>query len=79
VGGFGTRTELFEAYEGAGGPRVDPDVVRYWEVLGNLKWGALCVIRAMAHIGGVGRSVEVAAIGRRVAETEYDVLELIGG
>lgn len=79
VGGFGPREELLRAYEEAGGCRVDADVVRYWEVLGNLKWGALCVIRAMAHIGGIGRSVEVAAIGRRVAETEYDILELIGG
>jgi aminoglycoside phosphotransferase (APT) family kinase protein len=78
VGGFGSREDLYRAYEEAGGGSVDPDAVRFWEVLGNLKWGALCVLRAMEHVCGRKRSVELAAIGRRIAETEYDLLELLG-
>ena len=78
VGGFGSRQELFRAYEDAGGEPVDEDVVRFWEVLGTLKWGSLCTIRAMLHLNRMQRSVEAAAIGRRVAETEYDLIELIG-
>jgi aminoglycoside phosphotransferase (APT) family kinase protein len=78
VGGFGSRDTLYRAYERAGGTPVDPEAVRFWEVLCNLKWGALCVARGMAHVLGMQRSVEAAAIGRRVAETEYDILELIG-
>ena len=31
----------------------------------------------MEHASGKKRSVELAAIGRRVAETEYDLLELL--
>jgi aminoglycoside phosphotransferase (APT) family kinase protein len=77
VGGFGPREDLFRAYEAAGGGPVDPEVVRYWEVLGMLKWGAFCAIRAMLHINRVQRSVEAAAIGRRVAETEYDLVRLL--
>jgi aminoglycoside phosphotransferase (APT) family kinase protein len=77
VGGFGSRTDLYRAYEQAGGGPVDPDVVQFWEVLGTLKWGALCVLRGMEHVSGGKRSVELAAIGRRVAETEYDLLELL--
>ena len=77
VGGFGSRTDLYRAYEQAGGGPVDPDVVHFWEVLGTLKWGALCVLRGMEHVSGGKRSVELAAIGRRVAETEYDLLELL--
>jgi len=77
AGGFGTREALFEAYEAAGGARVDPEAVRYWEILGTIKWGALCTIRAMLHVNGVQRSVEAAAIGRRVAETEYDLVHLL--
>ena len=72
-----TRGAL-EAYEAAGGEPVDLDVVRFWEVLGTVKWGALCTIRAMLHLSRMQRSVEAAAIGRRVAETEYDLIELIG-
>jgi aminoglycoside phosphotransferase (APT) family kinase protein len=77
VGGFGSREELYRAYEEAGGGPVDPELVRFWEVMGNLKWGALCVLRGMEHASGKQRSVELAAIGRRVAETEYDLLELM--
>jgi hypothetical protein len=40
--------------------------------------GALCQLRGMEHVGGLQRSVELAAIGPRVAETEYDLLGLIG-
>ena len=57
---------------------ASPALVRFWEVLGTLKWGALCVLRGMEHASGRKRSVELAAIGRRVAETEYDLLELLG-
>lgn len=77
AGGFARRDDFFRVYEQERGEAVDPERVRFWEVLGNLKWGALCVARAMLHLRGVGRSVEVAAIGRRVAETEYDLLELL--
>jgi len=77
VGGFGSREELYRAYEEGGGDPVDGEQVRFWEVLGTLKWGALCVLRALEHTSGSKRSVELAAIGRRVAETEYDLLELL--
>lgn len=77
VGGFGSREDLYRAYEEAGAGPVDPELVRYWEVLGNLKWGALCVLRSIEHTSGKKRSIELAAIGRRVAETEYDLLELL--
>jgi aminoglycoside phosphotransferase (APT) family kinase protein len=77
VGGFGTREDLYGAYEAAGGRAVDPEAARWWEVLGTLKWGVMCIIQAATHLTGQSRSVELAAIGRRVCENEYDLLELI--
>ncbi len=77
VGGFGERADLFAAYEGAGGAPVDPEVVRWWEALGTLKWGVMCIIQAATHLTGQTRSVELAAIGRRVCENEYDLLALV--
>ena len=77
VGGFGEEADLFTAYESAGGGAVDPGVVRWWEVLGTLKWGIMCIVQAMTHLSGASRSVELAAIGRRVCENEWDLLELI--
>jgi aminoglycoside phosphotransferase (APT) family kinase protein len=77
VGGFGSREELFAAYEEAGGGAVDPARVRYWEVFGTLKWGVICMMMYGAYRSGLDRSVERAAIGRRTSETEIDLLELL--
>jgi aminoglycoside phosphotransferase (APT) family kinase protein len=77
VGGFGEREDLFAAYEEASGIPVDPEVARWWEVLGTLKWGVMCMIQAASHLQGFVRSVELAAIGRRVCENEHDLLTLL--
>lgn len=77
VAGLGTREELLEAYARAGGARVDPAVLRWWEVYGTLRWGVICLTQTAVHLRGDLRSVELAAIGRRVCETEWDLLLLI--
>ena len=77
VGGIGGREELFAAYERAGGGPVDPERVRFWEVFGNLRWAIICVVQAKTHLDGLVRSVELAAIGRRTAETEIELLNLM--
>lgn len=77
AGGFGTAEELLDAYEHAGGGRVDPAHLRYWETFGTLKWGVICEMQCFSHLQGLVRSVELAALGRRIAETEWDLLELI--
>ncbi|MCA1831412.1 MAG: phosphotransferase family protein [Actinobacteria bacterium] len=74
VGGFGKREELHADYERASGRTIDPDAARWWEVFGTLRWGVICIMQAMRHLSGAERSVELAAIGRRVAEVEHDVM-----
>ena len=76
VGGFGDRESFYEAYESASGISVDRDRAHWWEALSTLKWGVMCILQAQTHLGGVNRSVELAAIGRRVCENEYDLLAL---
>jgi aminoglycoside phosphotransferase (APT) family kinase protein len=77
VGGVGQRDELFAAYEKASGHAVDPQRVRFWEVLGNLKWGIMCIMQAKTHLDGMVRSVELASIGRRAGENELELLNLM--
>ncbi len=77
VGGFGSREDMFAGYEAAGGPKVDPERVKFWEVLGTLKWGVMCTTMYEAFKSGMDRSVERAAIGRRSSETEIDLLYLL--
>ncbi len=76
VGGFGPREELFAGYQAAGGV-VDPARVRFWEVLGTLKWGIMCMTMVAIFRSGADPSVERAAIGRRSSETEIDLLTLM--
>jgi aminoglycoside phosphotransferase (APT) family kinase protein len=77
VGGFGDRADLYAAYEKASGVAVDEDAVRWWEVMANVKWGAATMMQAFTHLWGHVSSLELAAIGRRTVETEYDVLSLV--
>jgi len=77
VGGFGTREDLFEAYEKAGGQSVDPAHVRFWEAYGSVRWGIGCYSMGARGIEEVG--IERCAIGRRVEEPLWDFLNLIEG
>lgn len=79
VAGIGTLHDLFDAYESVSGVRPDPEVVRWWQILGTLKWGIMCINQANAHLSGMARSHELAAIGRRVCENEYDLIGLLLG
>jgi aminoglycoside phosphotransferase (APT) family kinase protein len=80
VGGFGHRDELFAAYERAGGARVDPADVRFWEAFGCIKWALMCMHKGLGDLGAGGRrSIEAVAIGRRIEEPLLDFLDLITG
>lgn len=79
VAGVGDYQQLCDAYSAESGLEVDLDVVRWWEVLGTLKWGIMCIGQANAHVSGVARSHELAAIGRRVCENEHDLFLALEG
>jgi aminoglycoside phosphotransferase (APT) family kinase protein len=75
--GLGSIEDFVASYERAGGAPVDRDALRWWQVLGTLRWGVICQRQAQRHLSGQTRSVELAAIGRRVCENEWDLLELL--
>jgi aminoglycoside phosphotransferase (APT) family kinase protein len=79
VAGVGDLDEFLDAYESAGGRTIERDRVRYWEAFGNLKWAVICARQAHDHLTGIRRSHELASLGRRVCEPEWDLLELIRG
>lgn len=68
---------FFRDYESAGGVAVDRDRVRFWELFGNLKWGVITISQAFNYFSGRNRTVEMASIGRRTAETEWELLKLL--
>jgi aminoglycoside phosphotransferase (APT) family kinase protein len=79
AGGLGSVETFLSAYETAAGLTLDRDVFRWWLTVATLRWGVICRFQAERHLSGQTPSVELAAIGRRVAETEWDVLDLLEG
>ena len=79
AGGLGSIDEFVHAYQQAGGCPVDRAALHWWLVLATLRWGVICRMQAERHLSGQTPSVELAAIGRRVCETEWDILDLLEG
>ena len=52
-------------------------MLAYWEVLGNFRWAVGCIVQADRHLSGRAVSVELASLGRRTAEMELELLDLI--
>jgi aminoglycoside phosphotransferase (APT) family kinase protein len=77
VGGFGEYADLLAGYAAAGGRPVELSRVRFWQMLGSLRWGVMCLTMYMSWANGTERSVERPMIGRRVSETEADLVVLL--
>ncbi len=78
AGGITSREEWIRTYESASGIAINRDRVTTWEVLQNIRWCAITMMQARAHLDGHAKSHELAAIGRRTAETELEILRLTG-
>ena len=77
VGGLGDIGELIEGYESISNIKIEKSQIDIWQLFGSLRWGVICMMQAFAHLSGSINSIEKAAIGRRVSETEYDLMEMI--
>lgn len=77
VGGFGEYADLLAGYASAGGLDIDLPRVRFWQMLGSLRWGVMCLTMYLSWRDGVTKSVERPMIGRRVSETEADLVVLL--
>ena len=77
VGGFGDYADLLDGYRVAGGRPVALPRVRFWQMMGSLRWGVMCLMMYRSWADGADRSVERPMIGRRVSETEADLVVLL--
>ena len=77
LGGFGDVEPLLEAYAASGGEVFSAREIDWWEMLSSLKWGVMCMMMYESFRTGADTSVERAAIGRRVSETEMDLINLL--
>ena len=77
VGGFGRYVDLLRGYRDGGGRHIELSEVRYWQAVGSLKWGVMCLMMYAAYASGRDPSVERAMIGRRASEAEIDLVGLM--
>lgn len=75
--GLSGRERFIRAYEAASGRTVDRAAVDWWEIVGNIRWGVICLAQAQRHLSGQESSVELASLGRRSAEMQLEALRLI--
>jgi aminoglycoside phosphotransferase (APT) family kinase protein len=75
--GVGSRERLLDAYAAAGGERIAPAELRWWEAYANARWAVVCILQAARHLSGAEQSLELAAIGRRTCEAEWDLLTMV--
>ena len=75
--GLGDVDELIAGYEANSKFKIDKSQLDMWQLYGSLKWGIICMVQTFAHLSGVVKSLEKAAIGRRVSETEFDLMNMI--
>jgi len=78
AGGIAPREDWIRAYEEASGRPINRERVAAWEVLQNIRWCQITMMQARAHLDGHVNNHELAAIGRRTAETELEILRLTG-
>ena len=78
MGGLLSREELYRRYEAASGLRVDPDAVRFWEVLGNVKLAAIFLTGARSFAEGRSKDAVHAFTAYLNPEIEAEILRLIG-
>ena len=78
VGGFGTRADLMSGYAAGGGVPPDEETQRWWELYGTMYWALLCRRQAERYLADAEPSIELAVLGRRVCEQEYDILLALG-
>jgi aminoglycoside phosphotransferase (APT) family kinase protein len=77
VGGVGRLDDFLAAYERAGGRTIARPALKWWEILGNLRWAVFCHAQADRHLGGRDRSVELASLGRKASEMEWELIDQI--
>lgn len=77
VAGLGQVEEILDVYADETGIAMSIERVLYWRALGSLRWGIGAGEMADAFSQGADRSVERGMIGRRISETEVDLLDII--
>lgn len=77
IGGFAMPEDFYPHYEAEAKVKLDENKIRFWEIMGNIRWAIGAAQQGERHLAGKDRGIEFASIGRRVAEMEMEAIRLI--
>ncbi len=77
VGGLCTREEFIRLYEEAGGAKVDPETLKFWEVLGNVKLAIIFITGTKSIVEGKTPDLLLALTAFVTPGIEAEIMELI--
>lgn len=78
AGGIADRDVFYDAYEAKSGRKIDRNIIAYWEVMAHLRWAVVALHQCARHRSGEEPSLDLALVGRRLAELEHEILVLTG-
>ena len=76
AGGIADRAPFYAGYEAESGRRIDPVKIHFYEVMAHVRWAAIALHQCGRHLSGAEPDLELALIGRRLPELEYEILSL---
>ena len=79
VGGFGQYNDLLDGYRSIAGWAPTVEEVRHWEIYCAMNWAMACLTMLDLYRSRADTSIERAAVGRRLSESEIDLLLLLDG
>lgn len=77
AGGIAERAPFYAGYEQESGRSIDPQRVHYWEIMASVRWAIIALQQNRRYTSGEQRTLELALIGRRVPEMEFEILKLV--
>jgi len=77
AGGIADRTPFYRGYQSESGVSIDPQRVRFWEILASVRWAIIALQQSDRHMFGGERGLDLALTGRRATECELEILMLL--
>jgi aminoglycoside phosphotransferase (APT) family kinase protein len=77
AGGIAMRAPFYDGYESVAGRRPQPQRVRFWEVLANVRWAVIALQQSDRHLLDGAGDLATAIIGRRATECDLELLMLL--
>ena len=77
AGGIAEREPFYRGYESESGRCLEPERVKFWEVMANLRWAVIAMQQSDRFLLGGSRNLSTAITGRRATECELELLMLL--